>query len=90
MAENDESPGLKITVAALLSLTVILAVACYFLYSAYSTANARHLSTLDELSRAKAAQKVLQKQYDDLRTKSMSETSTAVPVKKANEPATPR
>jgi hypothetical protein len=38
---NDESRGLKIAVAALVTLSVILAVACYFLYSAYTAAEAR-------------------------------------------------
>jgi hypothetical protein len=44
MAESDESQGLKIAVAALISLSVILAVACYFLYSAYTEADARRVA----------------------------------------------
>jgi hypothetical protein len=41
MASDKELQGLQIAVAALLSLSVILAVACYFLYSAYAEADAR-------------------------------------------------
>jgi hypothetical protein len=44
MADANESQGLKIAVAALISLSVILGVACYFLYTAYSEAEARRLS----------------------------------------------
>ena len=35
----NESQGLKIAVAAFVSLTVILAVTCYFLYSNYDQAS---------------------------------------------------
>jgi hypothetical protein len=72
MDANDESPGLKIAVAAFLTLSVILAVACYFLYSAYSSANARFESTRDELIRFRSAQNGLQKKYDDLRAAASS------------------
>jgi hypothetical protein len=41
MAAVDESQGLKIALAAFISLSVILAVACYFLYSLYTVADAR-------------------------------------------------
>jgi hypothetical protein len=41
MTDNNESRGLKIAVAAFITLSVILAVACYFLYSAYTEADAR-------------------------------------------------
>jgi len=44
MAEANESQGLKIAVAAFLMLSVILAVACYFLYSAYTSADARRVA----------------------------------------------
>ena len=44
MAAAHESQGLKIAVAALISLSVILAVACYFLYSAYTSADARRVA----------------------------------------------
>lgn len=44
MAEANESQGLKIAVAALISISVILAVACYFLYAAYTQADARRVA----------------------------------------------
>jgi hypothetical protein len=44
MAEANESQGLKIAVAALITISVILAVACYFLYAAYSEADARRIA----------------------------------------------
>jgi hypothetical protein len=49
MNTADESKGLKIAVAAFLSLSVILAVACYFLYSAYSTAEARRAAAEEQI-----------------------------------------
>ena len=44
MAEANESRGLKIAVAALISITIILAVACWFLYAAYTQAEARRFA----------------------------------------------
>ena len=44
MAEANESRGLKIAVAALVTISVILAVACFFLYSAYTAADARRVA----------------------------------------------
>ena len=41
MAAANESQGLKIAVAAFIALTVILTVTSYFLYSNYSSAEAR-------------------------------------------------
>ena len=40
-AANNDSQGLKIAVAAFVSLTVILAVTSYFLYSSYSQTDAK-------------------------------------------------
>ncbi len=44
MAAANESQGLKIALVAFISLSVILTVACYFLYSAYTTADARRVA----------------------------------------------
>jgi hypothetical protein len=44
MSDANESQGLKIAVAAFMSLSVILALACYFLYSAYTQAEARRVA----------------------------------------------
>jgi hypothetical protein len=41
MAANDESPGLKIAVAAFISLSVILAITSYFLYAKAAADQAR-------------------------------------------------
>jgi hypothetical protein len=67
MTEEKEVQGLKISVAALATLTVILAVAAYFLYSAYASAEARLQVVVrqnDELTRS---QQALQKRYDELK-----------------------
>ncbi len=53
MAAANESQGLKIAVAAFIALTVILTVTSYFLYSAYSTAEARLSKSEDDLNTAK-------------------------------------
>jgi hypothetical protein len=41
MATSNESPGLKIAVAAFITLSVILSITAYFLYNAYYAAQAR-------------------------------------------------
>ncbi len=90
MRTEDDTSGLKIAVAAFISLSVILAVSCYFLYSAYSMAEARLADAQVELKRAKAAQQTLRDQYNDFRARVATETSAADPAKKTKEPATPR
>ena len=56
MAAANESQGLKIAVAAFIALTVILTVTSYFLYSAYSSADARQSSSNEEVqNKSKAA-----------------------------------
>ncbi len=56
MAAANESQGLKIAVAAFITLTVILTVTSYFLYSAYSSAEATAATANDEANKAKAAE----------------------------------
>ena len=53
MAAANESQGLKIAVAAFIALTVILTVTSYFLYSAYSSAEARLQSANEEAQQAR-------------------------------------
>jgi hypothetical protein len=65
-APND-SPGLKIAVAAFISLTVILAVSLYFLYSAYSMANAKLIAANEMAAREKNVVNLLLHQYETLR-----------------------
>ncbi len=48
MAAANESQGLKIAVAAFIALTVILTVTSYFLYSAYSSADAKLTSANED------------------------------------------
>src|SRR5438874_1318237 len=69
MAAANESQGLKIAVAAFITLSVLLSVTSYFLYSAYSSADARLTTTAEDLNKAKAAQGLIQNQYEDMRTK---------------------
>ena len=52
MAAANESQGLKIAVAAFITLTVILTVSCYFLYSNGASAEAR-LQSVEESLRTK-------------------------------------
>ena len=54
MAAANESQGLKIAVAAFVTLTVFLAVASYFLYSAYSRSEAQLESERDKVAKAQA------------------------------------
>src|SRR5262249_9834685 len=67
MAAANESQGLKIAVAAFITLSVILSVVSYFLYSAYSSADARLTSTTEELNKAKTAQGQILGQYEAMR-----------------------
>jgi len=63
MAAANESQGLKIAVAVLVSLTVILAVSSYFLYSSGSQASAK---LEDEKKKADSAQALATKAVGDL------------------------
>jgi hypothetical protein len=69
MAEANESPGLKIAVAAFISLTVILAVTSYFLYSNLESAKAMLDSERDAQNRARRTATLALTQYDDMRTR---------------------
>jgi hypothetical protein len=55
-AASNESQGLKIAVAAFVTLSVILIVTSYFLYSAYSQTEAQLAARSDDLAKAKRAQ----------------------------------
>jgi hypothetical protein len=68
MAAPNELAGLKIAVSAFISLSVILSVAVYFLYSAYSSAEVRLRATLNQNQQLSRSQTLLQKQYDELKT----------------------
>ena len=55
MAAANESQGLKIAVAAFITLTVILTVSSYFLYCNGASAEARRHGRGDARPKAKAA-----------------------------------
>jgi hypothetical protein len=67
MPAANESQGLKIAVAAFITLSVILTVTSYFLYSAYSQAELRYATANDESNKAKAAQSEILKQFHAMR-----------------------
>jgi len=69
MPAANESQGLKIAVAAFITLTVILAVTSYFLYSGYSSAEARLETANSELTKAKSASSTALTQYEEMRRK---------------------
>ncbi len=67
MAAATESQGLKIAVAAFVTLTVALAVTSYFLYSAYSRSEAQLESERDKLTKAQKVASDAVNQYDEFR-----------------------
>jgi hypothetical protein len=69
MAAANESQGLKIAVVTFIVLTVILTVTSYFLYSAYSAADARLTSANDQLAEKSKASSLAVTQYNEVRSK---------------------
>ncbi|MGB0068960.1 MAG: hypothetical protein WBQ11_12990, partial [Isosphaeraceae bacterium] len=67
MAAASESQGLKIAVAAFVTLTVALAVTSYFLYSAYSRSESQLESERDRLTKAQKVASDAVNQYDEFR-----------------------
>jgi hypothetical protein len=67
MAAPNESTGLSIAVAMFVTLSVILSVSLFFLYSAYSSAQARLDLALRENKQLSKSQRLLQTQYDELK-----------------------
>jgi hypothetical protein len=67
MAAANESQGLKIAVAVFVTLTVILAVATYFSYTAYSQADARFNKAESDKETAKRAASDALTQVENLR-----------------------
>jgi hypothetical protein len=80
-ASSSDSQGLKIAVAAFVSLSVILAVTAYFLYSSYAQATAQVEKLNADLQvKNKAASDALN-QYDELRKRIGPRTEEFEPVK---------
>ena len=69
MAEDNESQGLKIAVAAFITLTVILAVTAYFLYASAASAQASLQSAQEAQQRDKKVAKLAANHYDELRAR---------------------
>ncbi len=69
MATSSESQGLKIAVAAFITLTVILTVSSYFLYSNASSAEARLASESEKRQTAEKAQSLAVTQYSEMRAR---------------------
>ena len=70
MAAANESQGLKIAVAAFIALTVILTVTSYFLYSAYSAADAKlTVGQLKTSPKRPRPPSLALNQYEDVRGK---------------------
>ena len=67
MATASESQGLKIAVALLITVTVILLVSSYFLYSNAQTAEARLASETEKRGTAEKAQSLAVTQYSEMR-----------------------
>jgi hypothetical protein len=74
LAEAHDSPGLKIAVAAFISISVIQAVALYFVYSAYTAAQARLAAVDIQNQQLQKSQTLLQTHYNEL-MKQMSKVS---------------
>lgn len=66
MAAANESQGLKIAVAAFVSLTVILAVTSYFLYSNYDKASQQLLAAEEKMRTAQKTADEATRQYEDM------------------------
>ncbi len=69
MTEENESQGLKIAVAAFITLTVILAVTSYFLYSSVQNAQARLASAQEAQHRDRRMANLAVNQSDELRAR---------------------
>ena len=66
-AANNDSQGLKIAVAAFVSLTVILAVTSYFLYSSYSQTDVKLTAAEKKATNSDKAARDALNQYEELR-----------------------
>ncbi|AMV39314.1 hypothetical protein [Planctomyces sp. SH-PL62] len=67
MAASNESQGLKIAVAVFVTLTVILAVTSYFLYSSYARSEGLLASETDKASKSRREADEALTQYDEFR-----------------------
>lgn len=69
MAQDNDSPGPKILVGALIPLTVILAVTAYFLYARAAQAEARFAAARDAQAMSRRTANLALTHYDELRSR---------------------
>jgi chromosome segregation ATPase len=69
MAAANESQGLKIAVVAFITLSVILSVTSYFLYTAYSSAEAKREATETKNGELTKGQSQLLTQYEEMKSR---------------------
>jgi len=69
MPPANDNQGLKIAVAAFVSLTVVLAVTSYFLYSSYSKTSEQLADASNKASQAQKAASDSLREFDDLRAR---------------------
>jgi hypothetical protein len=81
MAAANESQGLKIAVAAFITLTVILTVTSYFLYSNGASAEARLQSEMEAHSKTKSEKNLALNQYNEVRSKVGTKNEDPEPAK---------
>src|SRR4051812_18639731 len=80
-ASNNDSQGLKIAVAAFVSLTVILSVTAYFLYSAYAKADAQLAAETQKANTSQQAANLALTQYEEFRKRIGSRADEFEPAK---------
>jgi hypothetical protein len=81
MAAATESQGLKIAVVVFITLTVILVVTSYFLYSNYSSAEARLASAEEKTAASEKSSRLASQEFQDLRIKVGTTATDPEPVK---------
>jgi hypothetical protein len=81
MAAANESQGLKIAVAAFITLTVILTVTSYFLYSNGASAEARLQSEMEAHTKTKSEKSLALNQYNEVRAKVGTKAEEPDPAK---------
>ncbi len=86
-ASSNESQGLKIAVAVFVTLTVILAVTSYFLYSSYARSEGLLASEADKANKARQDADTALSNLDDIR-KAVGTRTTPMRSWKWRDPTT--
>jgi hypothetical protein len=82
MSEANESQGLKVAVAAFVSISVILAVTSYFLYANAAAAQARLDAERDAQMKLRRAADMALRQYDEMRMRVGTKAEEFDPARK--------